>query len=286
MVKAGLLVSYHYLQHLVPRFLQTRQVYPTVPWVLDSGAFSAMSMGTPISLKDYARFIKDHGWRFAWVASLDVIGDPKRTRANWLALRELSKTPVVPCIHTGTDPSEVEWYASRGATRVALGGLVPHMAKLSVVVRNKKENHPVVQWLDQAHAVVAQCGVQVHGFGVGSIALVERWPWTTTDSTAALMWVLQRNVRVEVDGQRVPALGHLASTQTKRAFSNFEVIPVGSVDTVRPARRERILLAVDTMMSQLATRAGPTYDRCYFALIPNNATDSTSFSEAVQVWNG
>jgi hypothetical protein len=50
---------------------------------LDSGAYSAKSLGFKLNLSDYIRFVKKYKKYFDVICSLDVIGDPDQTLDNY-----------------------------------------------------------------------------------------------------------------------------------------------------------------------------------------------------------
>ena len=66
--------------------------------IADSGAFSAESQGAEINLVEFAEWATN--WRdcFAWVASLDVIGNAEASWANYTSLRHGYGIDVVPTV--------------------------------------------------------------------------------------------------------------------------------------------------------------------------------------------
>lgn len=112
------LVSFHYFKDYdLDNFANLRLIG-------DSGAFSASTQGATITVKDLATWGKKWKHRLAWVAALDVIGDPKATYRNWREMVDDYGLNAVPTIHYGTDPTELDKYARKGCDFVGLGGLV------------------------------------------------------------------------------------------------------------------------------------------------------------------
>lgn len=177
----------------------------------DSGAFSAHSVGVTITvdqLTDWALRNREH---FAWVAALDVIGDPRRTWDNWRAMRSLGLDSI-PTIHFGADPKELDRYASEGVDFVGLGGMVGRKSQAArllrwtlSVFRYAAKNHPAMRF---------------HGWGVTHPDLVNNLPFYSVDSSGpgssyrygrASLWDPDtKSLRtVVLDGHALHAHGHL-----------------------------------------------------------------------------
>ena len=120
-----ILESYHYInsQRIVD---QMREDGAKV--FLDSGAFSAHTLGVAISVEDYWEYIKrnldilrvEDGVVMASV--LDGIGDPLQTWRNQLEMEMRGATPL-PCFHFGEDPRYLDWYVER-YDYITIGGMV------------------------------------------------------------------------------------------------------------------------------------------------------------------
>ena len=140
----------------------------------DSGAYSADSLGAPISLDAFAEWA--HRWKdsLAWVASLDEIGNAKGTWDNWQRLRKMG-LDVVPTVHYGCDPKELDRYVDEGVDFVGLGGMVPRKSEPERLLRwclsmfkYARDNHPEMRF---------------HGWGVTHPRLVQNLPWYSVDSS-------------------------------------------------------------------------------------------------------
>jgi hypothetical protein len=174
----NILESYHYVhsQKFVDDMRRTgAQVF------LDSGAFSAKSLGVDINIFEYIEYIKrnediirkDDGILMASV--LDGIGDPLQTWRNQLQMEDMGAKPL-PCFHFGEDPRYLEWYVDR-YEYITIGGMV----------RTKPED--VMNWLDRIWQQYMLDGagrpkLKVHAFGVTTISLMERYPWHSVDSSS------------------------------------------------------------------------------------------------------
>lgn len=89
----------------------------------DSGAYSAMTQGAVIDIGAYADWITRWRGKLCWAASLDVIGEPRKSLHNWRILRDRYGVDTVPSIHTGSDYSWLDAYGKDGVDLVGIGGL-------------------------------------------------------------------------------------------------------------------------------------------------------------------
>jgi|GEM_PF-2321027 len=148
---------------------------------LDSGAFSAWTLGATIDITDYCNFIKanrssildEDGVVLASV--LDGIGDPLLTYQNQMAMEAQGVTPL-PCFHFGEDERYLDYYVNN-YPYITIGGCVGRAPA------------DLITWLDRVwsrHMINpdGSAKVKVHGFGITSLALMERYPWRSCDSSS------------------------------------------------------------------------------------------------------
>lgn len=173
-----LLESYHYINR--PQYVQAiREHNDTV--FLDSGAFSAYTLGVEMDIVKYCDYIKENidivrkedGVLLASV--LDGIGDPQKTYNNQQTMEYYGAKPL-PCFHYGEDERYLEYYIAN-YEYITLGGMVP--------ISNKQ----LVNWLDRIWNKYLLDGkgkakLKVHGFGMTSIPLMKRYPWWSCDSSS------------------------------------------------------------------------------------------------------
>ena len=158
---------------------------------LDSGAFSAHTLGVELSVVDYVDYIKrnhdiirvEDGALMASV--LDGIGDPKKTWENQKAMEDLGVQPL-PCFHFGEDERYLEWYVKQ-YDYITLGGMVG---------RNGKA---LIAWLDRIwdNYLVDGSGrpkLKVHAFGITSLRIMRRYPWYSVDSSSWVQFAAFGNV--------------------------------------------------------------------------------------------
>ena len=174
------LESYHYIN----KGKYVRQMREDGAKVfLDSGAFSAYTLGKEVDLGAYVAFIKQNkdiireedGILLA--AVLDSIGDDLGTWQNQKKMEMMGVKPV-PCFHYGEDERYLEFYANN-YEYISLGGLVGAPTRV------------LIKWLDRMwndHLVdgSGNAKLKVHGFGVTSIPIMNRYPWRSCDSSS---WV-------------------------------------------------------------------------------------------------
>lgn len=169
-----LLESYHYVKN-PDKVATMRRDGARV--FLDSGAFSAFTLGKTIDLKAYCDYIKANADVIDFPSVLDGIGDPLLTYQNQCAM-EAQGVSALPCFHWGEDERWLEHYVAN-YEYITLGGMVPHSTAENKI------------WLDRIWSKYlcdssGKPKLKVHGFGMTSIPLMTRYPWFSVDSSS---WV-------------------------------------------------------------------------------------------------
>lgn len=177
---------------------------------LDSGAFSAYTLGVTLSAKDYCDYIArnrdiiriEDGAVMASV--LDGIGDPLQTYRNQLEMearfREehgLNIRPL-PCFHAGEDERYLEWYVAN-YDYITLGGMVGSSTKQLMV------------WLDRIWDRYLTDGagrpkIKVHGFGITAVPIMEAYPWYSCDSSSWIQSAAFGSIIMPGASQKNPAM--------------------------------------------------------------------------------
>ena len=173
-------------------------------WCLDSGAFEALSQGKKM---DYERWAGVVGQCSPdEVFGLDVIGDPRATRAN-VERAWADGIKAIPTFHYGSPWEYLEW-AARSAPKAALGGV----ARLH---RGRR-----VPWLQECFR--RTWPARFHGFGIADAAAmavpfhtVDAATWFTTPLRAMGYRTYAQGELTQVSARRVPR-----STMHKDAASN------------------------------------------------------------------
>lgn len=148
---------------------------------LDSGAFSAYTLGVELKVSDYCDYIQrnrdilrvEDGVVMASV--LDGIGDPLQTWRNQYEM-ELRGVKPLPCFHAGEDEKYLEHYVAN-YEYITLGGMVGSSTKQLCI------------WLDRMWDKYLTDGsgrarIKVHGFGITAVPIMERYPWHSCDSSS------------------------------------------------------------------------------------------------------
>lgn len=150
---------------------------------LDSGAFSAYTLGVKLSVAEYCNYIERNKDIIRvenndiMASVLDGIGDPLQTWRNQLEMEARGVRPL-PCFHAGEDERYLEHYV-KNYEYITLGGMVGASSKQLMI------------WLDRIWDRYLTDGsgnarIKVHGFGITAIPIMERYPWFSCDSSS---WV-------------------------------------------------------------------------------------------------
>jgi hypothetical protein len=148
---------------------------------LDSGAFSAFTLGVDLKVSDYCEYIqrnsdiirKEDG--IAMASVLDGIGDPLQTWRNQYEM-ELRGVRPLPCFHAGEDERYLEHYVAN-YPYITLGGMVGSSTKQLCIWLDRMWDRYLVDGSGRAK-------VKVHGFGITAIPIMERYPWYSCDSSS------------------------------------------------------------------------------------------------------
>lgn len=158
----NLLISYAYLQRIP--VLATR----IATWMMDSGAFTAHTLGKPVDLDDFIRACQL--WsavdsRLTEIIALDVIGDHRATMRNAVIMQQRG-VDAIPTVHVGATRAQVD--DLRGHRKIAIGGLVG---------RSSQEKRRFC-----ALVFERLWPVRVHALGVSSPGLLTEFPFDSADS--------------------------------------------------------------------------------------------------------
>lgn len=149
---------------------------------MDSGAFSMFTLGAEVDLDKYGDFLTTRSDYIEVASNVDAIGAGREadSYANQKYLESL-RLPITVCPvhHARDDDKWLVRYLDEGYPYIFLGGMVP-------------ESTPyLIQWLDHIWDKYlalpdGTARVKIHGFGLTTLQLMERYPWFSVDSTS---WV-------------------------------------------------------------------------------------------------
>lgn len=174
----NILESYHYI-HAQRQVDLIRKSGEKV--FLDSGAFSAFSLGAEIDIEAYcdyvvtnADIIRKEG-DVVLASVLDSIGSASGTKENQRIMESNGAKPL-PCFHFN-EPEEYLVDYIDNYEYITIGGMVPISTKNLIV------------WLDRIWGKYltnpdGSARIKVHAFGVTSIDLMQRYPWFSVDSSS------------------------------------------------------------------------------------------------------
>lgn len=191
---------------------------------LDSGAFSAFSLGVDINIEAYAEFIKGNQDIIEMASVLDAIGDAEGTYHNQNRLEALGAA-VLPCFHYG-EPLDLCEYYVKNYKYMTIGGMVP-------IPNNKLE-----VWLDEIWSKVltdkdGYARTKVHGFGLTARSLMAKYPWYSVDSSS---WVqMGANGNLVLPELERPIAMSERSPRTKdfaRHYATFDPVTKATVDSL------------------------------------------------------
>lgn len=213
---------------------------------MDSGAFSAYTKGVEIDLPDYCRYIlenddillKEDGILLASV--LDGIGDPETTYTNQKEMERLGVRPL-PCFHYGEDATYLEKYIKE-YDYITLGGMVPISSQQLQI------------WLDRIWNSYLLDGsgrprVRVHGFGLTTFSLMQRYPWYSVDSSSWVRSAMNGSISLFERGKLRALAVSVDSPTYKMPGQGFSGLPAIAQEAVRRMVEDR-----GYSLEQLSTR--------------------------------
>lgn len=212
------LESYHY----IGKESSVRRIRKEgVKVFLDSGAFSAYSLGEVIDIGRYCDYIHSNQDIIDFPSVLDAIGDYKGTYKNQMEMERRGVKPL-PCFHYG-EPTEVLDYYVANYPYITIGGMVPISTPQLLI------------WLDRIwqHHLTDENGkpkVKVHGFGLTSLPLMLRYPWYSVDSSTWVQWAANGMVLMPDRGKQLNISSQSASRKQQGQH----------LDTLRPLERETL----------------------------------------------
>jgi hypothetical protein len=164
---------------------------------MDSGAFSMFTLGIGVDLDAYGRYLRDASDYIEVASNVDAIGAGKEriSYENQKYLESLHlPVPVCPVHHARDDDAWLVRYIDEGYPYIFLGGMVP-------------ESTPyLIEWLDRIWDKYlalpdGSARVKVHGFGLTTFELMERYPWFSVDSTSWVQIAMFGSIIYPVNGK-------------------------------------------------------------------------------------
>ena len=242
---------------------------------LDSGAFSAFTLGVDISVADYCDYIKRNTDiirvedNVVMASVLDGIGDPLQTWRNQLEM-ELRGAKPLPCFHAGEDERYLEWYV-QNYEYITLGGMVGSSTKQLCIWLDRMWDRYLTDGSGRAR-------IKVHGFGITAVPIMERYPWYSCDSSS---WIQSAAFGSIV----TPNYGPLSVSEKSPSRHDFGQ----HLTTLTPIEQDHVLQYLEQQgftLERLATvyESRAAYNLWAFGVINTmiNAAHNEKFNERVQ----
>lgn len=189
------------------------RLYAGTDLLIDSGAFTAASLGKVIDRSAYVEYLLERAALISHAASLDVIGDWRTSARNyeWMVEKLDGRVDLLPVWHLGSPIHELERLCASN-TFLAIGGCVPYASRPEILMRH----------LVQAHRIAREHGTGLHGLGVTGKQTMFRLPWATVDSSTWLSGARYGKLRLfDGRGFRDVALGKKPSLTDARLIRAF-----------------------------------------------------------------
>lgn len=148
------------------------------PIFLDSGAFSAFTLGKNINIDDYCNFIKENQKFISTYAGLDVIWDWENTLKNIEYMKSQWLSPL-PTYHFWSPVYYFEKYVNENSY-IWIWWMVPLSRKPDQIRK----------LLDYVFSYIRNNNLKtkIHGWGMTNGKFMKRYPLYSVDSTWRLAW--------------------------------------------------------------------------------------------------
>lgn len=198
---------------------------------LDSGAFSAFTLGTEVDMEHYCDFIHQNDdiiLRTAdgikMIAPLDVIGGPggefyskdKTAELSWknMEAMEARGTEPLPCFHYNEPWEYLDYYASK-YEYIALGGLV------------RNDLFSLESWFKQVFERTCNADgtpkIRFHAFSLTALKLMLKYPWESVDSSTWVQWAANGLVLMPTSGKQLNVSAQ--SSARKMDMQHYDSLP-------------------------------------------------------------
>lgn len=184
--------------------------------VVDSGAYSAWSIGKKFDMDAYIDFLNTNDVieQAFWCAEADVIPGsfgvdpteeeraeaPKKSWENYLYMIDHVKIPkkIVPIFHQGEDFK----YLKQMLEFKFPGG--DHIPYIGISPRNDVHVNEKIKWYEHVWKIIKESSnpnVLTHNFGMTSISVMEQFPSCSSDSTSWIRSASFGNILIPIQGK-------------------------------------------------------------------------------------
>lgn len=167
---------------------------------IDSGAFSVHTKQIELDVDEYISYINSIDAKINLFAQVDKIpgefGKPKTLRQieeasvlswkNYLYMKDkvISRDKLLPIFHQG---ERFEWLHNMLNYKHSDGSQIKY---IGISPANDKHTAEKEVWIQKCFSIIKESGnpnVKTHAFGMTSLPVLERYPFTSADSTSWLM---------------------------------------------------------------------------------------------------
>lgn len=222
---------------------------------VDSGAFTAMNKGIKLDIDEYINFLNQYEEHFLLYCQFDTIPvgeitgeqSARATKENYWYMRNKLKNPdkLLYCFHYGEDFKYLEEILNDDIK-------IPYIALGGLAKRGKKARE---EFISKAFEVIKNSknpNVKVHAFGVTSFDILEKYPFTSADSTSWIYFGRLGNLetsigRINVSNKLTNEPNHYNKlTETEKITVLKEVQNRGyDFSTLEKCYKERIKYRID-----------------------------------------
>ena len=251
-LRASILESFHYCK----RQVMTDRIRADGERVfLDSGAFSAHFSDAEIDINDYCAYLWQNQDIIEVASVLDAINNPLKSWENQRHMEQQGLRPL-PCYHWGEDERYLEWYVAN-YDYITIGGMVP------ISTKNLRP------WLDRIWSKhltdkEGKPRVKVHGFGMTSLSLMERYPWYSVDSSRWLQAARFGNILIPSNEQLIGISQDAPHRKTKGQH----------FDNLAPIQKDAIAEEIDSYGFGITILRTNTYARRMFNILAFQAIEA------------
>ncbi len=166
-----ILLSYWYYKNVnLEKMLEKHFAKPYPDIFVDSGAYSAMTQGVKISVKEYSEWVNKYKHLISVYANLDVIMNAEKTWKNQQLMESYGLSPL-PVFHVNEDFKWLNMYCDK-YNYIALG-----------IAGMGKRNNELMRWLVKCFKVAKNKAV-FHGFGLTIWKVMKSFKWYSVDSSS------------------------------------------------------------------------------------------------------
>lgn len=214
---------------------------------MDSGAFSMFTLGIDVDLELYGDYLRSARDYITVASNVDAIGRGKEMESfrNQKLLEEMKlPVPVCPVHHARDDDKWLVRYLDEGYEYIFLGGMVIETTGY------------LIDWLDHIWDKYlalpdGTARVKIHGFGLTTFEIMERYPWYSVDSTSWVMKGMFGLILIEIEGRPITLSISRNSKDIHRADKSF-----WTLDASTRAYVEKIIRDEGFDPEELATMYG------------------------------